>query len=137
MFYNVHLMFRQPQASTESVPGSPGGVPQPQPVSAEVPAGDSAAAAPHHGVHPPAPLHLPQLRHVAQGLPREISDNLARASGRYPLNNAFDEILTRPLHLVFSCDQPIDRFLLINYDFYIAILLSRSCSKLFYNIELR
>ena len=94
-------MFRQPQASTESVPGGPGSVPQSEPVAAEVPSGDPAAAAAHHGVHPPAPLHLPQLRHVAQSVPREISDNLARASGRYPLNNALAKFLPDPLYLAF------------------------------------
>ena len=89
---------REQEACAVFLRGGPGGVPQPEPRPAEVPAGDQAAAAPHHGVHTPPsqviPVYhatvccpaLPQLlsllRHVAPRLPGALPSHRARPAGQ-------------------------------------------------------
>ena len=83
------IQFRRPKAGSISVRGRAGGVPQPLPASTEVPSGDQAAASPHHGVHPPPPLHLPLLRHVPEVLPREVSSLRSRPPGQLYAHHFF------------------------------------------------
>ena len=56
--------------------------PQHRQAAAEVSPGDQAAAQAHDGLHPPAPGHHHHVWHEPQGLPREVSCQLACASGK-------------------------------------------------------
>ena len=118
--WNISLFVRHPQATTESLPSSPGSLPQPESVTSKIFESYSTTTSSHHGVDIAASLHMSLLWHVTASILRKIFNHLPRVTGT--------------LYNDHSLRQPA--LYLTNYDFYKAILLSHICSKLFYNIEL-